>query len=56
MITTTTKTNNKITALLNIQYPVIQAAMVWLTSAEFVAAVSMAGGLGVLASNAGQTE
>ncbi|WP_392564036.1 nitronate monooxygenase [Orbus wheelerorum] len=56
MTKTTSKVKNQITELLNIEYPVIQAAMVWLTSAEFVAAVSSAGGLGVLASNAGQTE
>ncbi|WP_267919085.1 nitronate monooxygenase [Paenibacillus sonchi] len=38
--------NNRITKLLNIDYPVISAAMNWVTSAEFVAAVSNAGGLG----------
>lgn len=48
--------HSRITKLLGIQYPVIQAAMNWLTSAEFVAAVSKAGGLGVLGPNAGQTE
>lgn len=47
---------SKITKLLNIQYPVIQAAMTWLISAELVSAVSNAGGLGVLGPNAGQTE
>lgn len=47
---------SRITSLLNIQYPVIQAAMTWLTSAELVASVSIAGGLGVLGPNAGQTE
>lgn len=48
--------HSRITTLLGIQYPVIQAAMTWLTSAEFVAAVSKAGGLGVLGPNAGQRE
>ena len=47
---------SRVTSLLNIQYLVIQAAMTWLTSAEFVAAVSEAGGLGVLGPNAGRTE
>lgn len=46
----------EITALLNIQYPIIQAAMTWLTSATLVAAVSNAGGLGILGPNAGQRE
>lgn len=46
---------NRVTEILNIKYPVIQASMSWLTSAEFAAAVSNAGGMGVLGPNAGQT-
>ncbi|GAF64703.1 2-nitropropane dioxygenase [Bacillus sp. TS-2] len=48
--------NNRITELLGIEYPIISAAMTWVTSAEFVAAVSNAGGMGVLGPNAGQSE
>ncbi|MDK8643900.1 NAD(P)H-dependent flavin oxidoreductase (plasmid) [Niallia taxi] len=48
--------SNRITNLLGIKYPVISAAMTWVTSAEFVAAVSNAGGMGVLGPNAGQKE
>ncbi len=48
--------NNRITELLGIEKPIISAAMTWVTSAEFVAAVSNAGGMGVLGPNAGQTE
>lgn len=48
--------NNRITNLLGIRYPIISAAMTWVTSAEFVAAVSNAGGMGVLGPNAGQKE
>lgn len=48
--------NNRITKLLNLDYPVISAAMNWVTSAEFVAAVSNAGGMGVLGPNAGQNK
>jgi len=40
--------------LLGIEYPIIQAPMDWITNAELVAAVSNAGGLGVLGPNAGQ--
>ncbi len=40
--------------LLGIEYPIIQAPMDWITCAELVAAVSGAGGLGVLGPNAGQ--
>ncbi len=46
----------RITELLGIEYPIIQAPMAWLTNAELVAAVSNAGGLGCLGPNAGQTE
>lgn len=49
------KQRNRIAEILNIQYPIIQGAMSWLTSAEFVAAVSNAGGLGILGPHAGQT-
>ena len=46
---------NTLTSILGIKYPVIQAAMAWLTNASFVASVGEAGGLGVLGPNAGQT-
>jgi nitronate monooxygenase len=40
----------RITRLLGIEYPIIQGAMHWLSRAELVAAVSEAGGLGILSS------
>lgn len=40
----------RITELLGIKYPVIQGAMHWLSRAELAAAVSNAGGLGILSS------
>jgi enoyl-[acyl-carrier protein] reductase II len=40
--------------LLGIEYPVVQAPMNWITGAELVAAVSGAGGLGVIGPNAGE--
>jgi enoyl-[acyl-carrier protein] reductase II len=46
---------NRICELLGITYPVIQAPMNWITVAELAAAVSSAGGLGVIGSNAGAT-
>ncbi|HAT54176.1 MAG TPA: diguanylate cyclase [Lactobacillus sp.] len=46
---------NRVAERLNIKYPFIQGPMSWLTNAEFVAAVSNAGGLGILGPNAGQT-
>ena len=46
---------NRVCKLLNIQYPIIQAPMLWITGARLVAAVSNAGGLGVIGPNAGST-
>lgn len=39
-----------ITEMLNIEYPIIQGGMAWIATAEVVAAVSNAGGLGILGS------
>lgn len=47
---------NRVCEVLGIKYPIIQGPMSWLTNAELVAAVSNAGGLGILGPNAGQTE
>ncbi|MBF6626712.1 nitronate monooxygenase [Aerococcaceae bacterium zg-BR9] len=46
---------NRITKILGIEKPIIQGPMAWLTNGRFAAAVSQAGGLGVLGINAGQT-
>jgi enoyl-[acyl-carrier protein] reductase II len=40
--------NNRITALFNIKYPIIQAGMVWCSGWKLASAVSNAGGLGLL--------
>ncbi|MDO4286870.1 MAG: enoyl-[acyl-carrier-protein] reductase FabK [Eubacteriales bacterium] len=42
----------KITQMLGIQYPVFQGAMAWIADAELAAAVSNAGGLGIIAGGA----
>lgn len=39
---------NRITQLLNIKYPIIQAGMIWCSGWELAAAVSNAGGLGLI--------
>jgi len=44
---------NRICKLLNIQHPIVQAPMNWITGADLAAAVSNAGGLGTLGPNAG---
>ncbi|WP_290795757.1 NAD(P)H-dependent flavin oxidoreductase [Flavihumibacter sp. UBA7668] len=40
--------NNRITALFGIQYPIIQAGMIWASGWRLASAVSNAGGLGLL--------
>ncbi len=42
--------DTRITEMFEIEYPIIQGALLWLSRAELVAAVSNAGGLGLLAS------
>ncbi len=44
---------NRVCEILGIEKPVVQAPMTWITSPEMAAAVSNAGGLGVLGFNAG---
>lgn len=44
------KLNTKITEMLGIEHPILLGAMQWLAKAELVAAVSNAGGLGVMSS------
>lgn len=46
---------NRVCETLGIELPIIQAGMSWLNNAELCAAVSNAGGLGILGPNAGQT-
>lgn len=41
--------NTKLTKLLNIEYPIIQGAMAWVSDAKLAAAVSNAGGAGTIA-------
>lgn len=46
---------SRITELLNIKYPIIQGGMAWISDATLAAAVSEAGGLGII-SGVGNTE
>ncbi|MBW1985048.1 MAG: nitronate monooxygenase [Deltaproteobacteria bacterium] len=43
----------RLTELLGIKYPIVEASMAWITDAEMAAAVSNAGGLGTIGPNAG---
>ena len=47
------KIETRVTKLLGIEYPIIQAPMAWITDARMIAAVSNAGGIGTLGPNAG---
>ncbi len=40
----------KVTQMLGTKYPIVGGTMMWISTAEFVAAISNAGGLGILAS------
>ena len=40
--------DNRICKLLNIEYPIIQAGMIWCSGWQLASAVSNAGGLGIL--------
>jgi enoyl-[acyl-carrier protein] reductase II len=42
--------NNRVTQLFNIQYPIIQAGMIWASGWRLASAVSNAGGLGIIGS------
>ncbi len=44
------KFQTNVTELLGIKYPIIGGAMMWISTPEFTAAISNAGGLGILAS------
>ena len=46
--------SNRVCQILKIEKPLIQGPLYWLTDAKLVAAVSEAGGLGVLGPHAGQ--
>ncbi|MEG0971144.1 MAG: nitronate monooxygenase, partial [Acidaminococcaceae bacterium] len=46
----------KLTTLLNIKYPIIQGGMAWTSDAKLAAAVSNAGGAGIIATGGRTTE
>lgn len=52
----TSFSNNRITELFGIKYPIVQAGMVWCSGWELAAAVSNAGGLGIIGSGSMDAE
>jgi enoyl-[acyl-carrier protein] reductase II len=47
---------NRITELLGVQYPIVQAPMGWIARAQLASAVSNAGGLGVIETSSGRLD
>src|ERR1700721_3739765 len=47
---------NRITELLGVQYPIVQAPMGWIARAQLASAVSNAGGLGVIETSSGRVD
>ena len=50
------KFDNRITRMLGVQYPIIQAPMGWIARSQLAAAVSNAGGLGIIETSSGELE
>lgn len=47
---------NRITEMLGVEYPIIQAPMGWIARAQLASAVSNAGGLGIIETSSGQLD
>jgi enoyl-[acyl-carrier protein] reductase II len=48
--------NNRLTELLGVKYPIVQAPMGWIARAQLASAVSNAGGLGVIETSSGRLD
>ena len=48
--------NNRVTQLLGIQYPIVQAAMGWIARAPLASAFSNAGGMGIIETSSGELD
>jgi enoyl-[acyl-carrier protein] reductase II len=48
-----TKIRNRITEMLGVEYPIVQAPMGWIARAQLASAVSNAGGLGIIETSSG---
>jgi len=50
------KIENRITKMLGVEYPIVQAPMGWIARAQLASAVSNAGGMGIIETSSGQLE
>src|SRR3954469_1388118 len=48
--------HNRVTELLGIDYPIVQAPMGWIARAQLASAVSNAGGLGIIETSSGELD
>lgn len=48
--------SNRITRMLGVEYPIVQAPMGWIARAQLASAVSNAGGMGIIETSSGQLE
>ena len=47
---------NRITELLGVEYPIVQAPMGWIARSRLASSVSNAGGLGIIETSSGELE
>ena len=47
---------NRVTEILGVKYPIIQAPMGWIARSQLASAVSNAGGFGIIETSSGETE
>ena len=47
---------NRITDMLGVEYPIVQAPMGWIARAQLASAVSNAGGLGIIETSSGELD
>ena len=50
------KIKNRITAMLGVEYPIVQAPMGWIARSKLASAVSNAGGLGIIETSSGELD
>lgn len=48
--------SNRITKMLGVQYPIVQAPMGWIARSQLASAVSNAGGLGIIETSSGELD
>lgn len=48
--------NNRVTTMLGVQHPIVQAPMGWIARAQLAAAVSNAGGMGIIETSSGELD